>query len=288
MLSLTDINSSQDEMQYISRMRNAFTFQTASNRYYKFLHFYKFQHFILCSLHRKSILETCLRHSLSKVIKSFVLVHNYSPFLQWTLISIDNDGFPEEGNPSQRQELIQRNDEYDQMERYLTANFGNALQCSADNGWSNWNLLQRQLLRNTRLSDLQINNADFLNSMHTSGWRRVFVDNFIDFNCTDTDIAAYVKGQTKERRSLHVFKEIFKRERGEAFNPFKILEFIASPYYYILPHHREDSHAPMNNVMENSMLGVLNDPAEDIELFCFESQLRIARKNIAHLVEIIH
>ncbi|GFW61686.1 uncharacterized protein TNCV_3706211 [Trichonephila clavipes] len=130
---------------------------------------------------------------LSEAIKSFVLVHNYSPLIQWTLISIENDGFPEERDPGQRQELFQRNDEYDHTERYLTANFGNALQLSADSGWNRWNLQQRHLLRDTRLSDLQINNADFLNSVHASGWRRVFKDNLIDFSCTDTDIAGYVK-----------------------------------------------------------------------------------------------
>ncbi|GFU98148.1 uncharacterized protein TNCV_3399441 [Trichonephila clavipes] len=179
----------------------------------------------------------CLRHSFYKILKSHVLVSNYSPFQQWPLIDIDNDGFPKEHNPGQRPEIIQRNDKYDQTERYLIANFGNARILSADMGWNDWNFLQRQLLRCTRLSDLQINNVDFLNSVHTSGWRRVFVDNLIDFSCTDSSTAAYVREQKERSKLVHVFKEIFRRERGETINHFRILEFVASPYYYVLPHH---------------------------------------------------
>ncbi|GFW61684.1 uncharacterized protein TNCV_3706191 [Trichonephila clavipes] len=194
----------------------------------------------------------CLRHSFYKILKSHVLVSNYSPFQQWPLIDIDNDGFPKEHNPGQRPEIIQRNDEYDQTERYLIANFGNARILSAD-------------------------------MVHTSGWRRVFVDNLIDFSCTDSSTAAYVREQKKRSKLVHVFKEIFRRERGETINHFRILEFIASPYYYVLPHHSEARHDGTNNISDSSLKSVSGDlPAQKVMIY-FESQLRIAKKNTARL-----
>ncbi|GFY48799.1 uncharacterized protein TNIN_164871 [Trichonephila inaurata madagascariensis] len=276
-VSLTEINCSQHEISYITRMRNAIKFQNARSKEYEYFNF-TFRHIILCLSTPTATLETCLRHSFYKILKSHVLVHNYTPFQQWTLISIDNDGFPEEHNPGQQQELIQRKDEYDQAERYLIANFRNARQLSADSEWIHWNLLQRQLLRDTRLSDLQINNVDILNSVHTSGWRRMFADNFIDFSCTDSSTAAYVREQTEESRPIHVFKEISKRERGETINHLRILEFIASPYYYVLPHHCEVRHDGIKNISDNSQTSVQDDPPAEKEMFYFESQLRIAKK----------
>ncbi|GFR02448.1 uncharacterized protein TNCT_462591 [Trichonephila clavata] len=275
-VSLLEINCSQDEMSYITRMRNAIKFQTANREDYQYLNF-NFVHLVVCPSSTTAKLETCLRHSFCKVMKSLVLVHNYTPFLQWTLIAIDNDGFPGERNLGQLQELIQRNDEYEQTELYLIANFGKAHRFSTDSGWICWNLLQRQLLRNTALSDLQIINVDILRSMHTSGWRRVFAENFIDFSCADTDIAAYLREQT-ECRPIHVFKEISKREMGETFNNFRILESIASPYYFTLPHRSTTTRNEMNNISDDSSINVPDDPPTEKEVFLFESKLRIARK----------
>ncbi|GFY41227.1 uncharacterized protein TNIN_438421 [Trichonephila inaurata madagascariensis] len=225
-------------------------------------------------------METCFRCTLSKIMKYHVLVHNYAPFRGWPLINIDNDGFPEEPNPEQ--ELILPDDKHEHTELYLTANLENARKLSDYKPWTHpWNLLQRQLLRDARLGTLQINNTDFSNSMYTSAWRRVFADNFIDFSCTDTDIAAYIREQKEESRPIHVFKEISKREMGGTFDHFRVLESIASPYYYVLPHHREPNLDEMRDIVTNWMLRSLDDPPHENVISRFESRFRIARRNMA-------
>ncbi|GFR02454.1 uncharacterized protein TNCT_462631 [Trichonephila clavata] len=227
---------------------------------------------------RKSALEMCLRHSITEVMKYNILMHSYTPFLQWPFINIVNNDFTEL-NRGQRQ--------YEPNERNLIANFENERHFSFDNGWNHWNLLQRRLITNTRLCNLHVNNANFLNSIYSLPWRRVFADNFIDFSCTDSDIASYVE-HTERIKPVHVFKEITKREMGETFNLFRILESIASPYYYILPHHREGSYDRMNNIIENWRLRYPSNPYPGDDIFCFESRIRIARKNVAHFEEIVH
>ncbi|GFS33356.1 uncharacterized protein TNIN_353191 [Trichonephila inaurata madagascariensis] len=209
-------------------------------------------------------------------MKYNVFMHNYTPFQQWTLINIDKNGFLEELNLGQRQFLIQQNDEYEPEERYLTS-FENGRHFSFDNGWSHWKLLQSHLSRNTRLNNLHLNIANFLNSVHSPAWRRVFADNFIDFSCTDSNIGAFLEEQMEVCRPVHVLKEITKRERGEIFNPFRILESIASPYYYVLPHHREGSYDRMNDIIESWRLRDSSNPYPGDDIFCFESMCRIAR-----------
>ncbi|GFY64917.1 uncharacterized protein TNIN_215911 [Trichonephila inaurata madagascariensis] len=266
MVSLPEISCSQDEMDYITRMRNAFKFRTASSKDYSFLNS-SFQHLILCSSRRKPVLETCLRHTLSKVMKSHVLQQDYTPFSQRTLINIGEDWFPTEGNLGQPIRFIQGDDEHEETGSFLIASLKFQWKFSLDTGWSHWNIPQSQFLMDTILCNLQDNNAEGLNSMHASGWRRVFADNFIDFNCTDSGIASYIKEQTEVSRPVHVFKKIFKREKGETFNPFRILESIASPYYYVLPQHGEESVA-IGLALRNR--GIIPVPCD--ELFCFESR----------------
>ncbi|GFS47779.1 uncharacterized protein TNCV_3597931 [Trichonephila clavipes] len=276
MVSLTEISCSQEEMQYITRLRNAFKFRTGSRKDCRFLNS-TFRHIVLCSLERIPELETCLRHTLSKVMNSHVLLRNYTPFTQWTLINIGENRFLTEGNPSQPVGFIQR-DEFEKTSFYLIASLGFQRRFSFDTKWRHWNILQTQPSGDTTLISLQLKTKS-LNSMHTSGWRRLFADNFIDFSCTDSDIAFYVKEQTEASKPVHVFKEIIKRERGEAFYPFRILESIASPYYYVLPRHGEGPHDLTRNIISNcwSLRNSDNPPPWD-ELFCFESESKIARK----------
>ncbi|GFT76132.1 uncharacterized protein NPIL_24931 [Nephila pilipes] len=91
-LTLRKINSSPNEMAYITRMRNAIKFQIASeedcNCFKK-----PFKHLILYKWNEITELKICLDHALSKVVKSYVLLHNSEPFHQWRTITIDNDGF---------------------------------------------------------------------------------------------------------------------------------------------------------------------------------------------------
>ncbi|GFY53374.1 uncharacterized protein TNIN_112631 [Trichonephila inaurata madagascariensis] len=288
MVSLTEISSSQEEMQYITRSRNALKFRTASRKDYRFLNS-TFRHIVLCSLERIPELETCLRHTLSKVMNSHVLLHNYTPLAQWTLINIGENRFLTEGNPYQQVGFIQRDDEYENTNFYLIASLGFQRRFSFNTKWRRWNILQSQFSKDTTLSSLQVKNAKSLNSMHTSGWRRLFADNFIDFSCTDSDIASYVKEQAEASRPVHVFKKIIKRERGETFNPFRILESIASPYYYVLPQHGEGPHDLTRSIISDCWLlrNSGNPPPWD-ELFCFESEAKIVRKKITRLNEDIH
>ncbi|GFW61690.1 hypothetical protein TNCV_3706251 [Trichonephila clavipes] len=116
--------------------------------------------------------------------------------------------------------------------------------------------------------------------MHTSAWRRVFADNLIDFNCTDSHFAAYVRGQ-KEERPIHLFKEISKREMGGTFDHFRVLESLASPYDYVLPHHREPNFDEMHYIATNWLLRSSDDLPPENGVFRFESRFRIARRNMA-------
>ncbi|GFX94804.1 transposable element Tcb1 transposase [Trichonephila clavipes] len=166
MVSLTEINRSQDEMKYITRMRNAFEFRTASSKDYSFLNS-SFQHIILCSSRRKHVLETCLRHTLSKVVNSHVLLHNYAPFAQLTLIN-GEDQFQIEGNLGQPITFVQQDDDYKKTGSFLIASLKFQPKFSFDIGWSHWNTLQIQFLMVTELSSLQENNAEDLKSMHAS------------------------------------------------------------------------------------------------------------------------
>ncbi|GFR02450.1 uncharacterized protein TNCT_462601 [Trichonephila clavata] len=270
MVYLKEIGCSQDEMRYITRMRNVFKFRTESIKDYRFLNS-PFRHIILCSLERIPEMEACFRPIFTKVMNSRVLLYNYTPFAQWTLKNIGEDRFPAEDNIGQPIRFIQRDDEHEQTESCWIASLGFQRRYSFLTGWSHWNILQSQLLRDTTLSSRQVNNAEVLNS--TSGWRRLFADNFINFSCTDSDIASYIREQTKVRRPVNVFKEIIERERGETFNPFRILESIASPYYYVLPQHGEAPHVlTINIIAVGRALRNRGNPLPWDELFCFESR----------------
>ncbi|GFR02452.1 uncharacterized protein TNCT_462621 [Trichonephila clavata] len=290
MVSLTEIGCSQDEMRYITRMRNVFKFRMESNKDYIFLN-YPFRHIILCPLKRIPAMEACFRHTLFKVMNSLILLHNYTPFAQRMLVNIGEDRFPAEGNlgqPISFGEMMNMREKRE-SESNLIATLGFQWRFTFETRWCHWNILQSQLLRDTRLSGQLANNAKILNSMHTSGWRQLFADNFINFSCTDSDIASYIREQTELSRPVNVFKEIIERERGETFNPFRILESIASPYYYVLPQHGEGPHDLTRNIIACwwSLRNRGNPPPWD-ELFCFESEAKIARKKITCLEEVIY
>ncbi|GFY48800.1 uncharacterized protein TNIN_164881 [Trichonephila inaurata madagascariensis] len=242
-LTLTKINNSQDEMSYITRMRNAIKFQIENTEDYKYLKYYDFQHIILCPLTRRFELELCLRHthtqSLLKVVKFQVLMHNYTPFLQWPTIIIDHDHFPEQQNPDKKEKCIRSVDTYEKSKRYLVTIFKNPRRYYFVNSWCVWNLLKSHIFMNTRLDNRQINSEEYLNSIQTSIWRRVYANNYTYFCSSDTNIAVYVKEQMQRTISDYVLNEIIKRQRGECFNQFGVLENLAGPYYYVLPHQVE-------------------------------------------------
>lgn len=231
----------------------------------------------------KSQLEACLRQALSKVAKCHVLLRDDSSFRPWTTINIDSDGLPDDHYPEQ--ERIQRVGEYDQMKHYLVAYFRNSLGYSFSNAWKPWNLLHKQFLKDNLVCDsLLCNNEDYFNSIHQSIWRRVYANNYSYFCSSDTKIAAYVKEQMKISQPIHVFKEIMKRENGETFNQFGILETLASPYYYVLPHQYEIYDDEIKRFILHCLtFKVIDESYAGKEMLCFNSKLSIARKYTARL-----
>ncbi|GFS67487.1 uncharacterized protein NPIL_154141 [Nephila pilipes] len=277
LLTLRKIYSSQEEMLYITRMRNIIQFQFEIEEDYEKLNDYPFQHDIACVLTERSKLEICLRYALSNVVKSHVLVHNYTPFRQWRTINFDNDIFQEGQNRDEpREEICKVTYEYATEERFLMPGFKTFLRFSFFKGWRLWNLLWR-LFSATQLNNLQINKSvDYLNSMQKSTWRRVYANNNTYFSTSEADIAAYVKEQSQGKRQVNVFNGIIKRERGEFFNHFRVLETIASPYYYVLPHQNEEEYSQIDDTIDICLKYSIQ--FEPWELFRFESGLDLAVK----------
>ncbi|GFS87213.1 uncharacterized protein NPIL_597831 [Nephila pilipes] len=173
LLTLGDINSSQEEMSYITRMRNVIKFQIEKSDDYEHLRDASLKHKIICLISISFTLETCLSYTLVNVVKSHVLVHNIKPFRQ--------------------------------------------------------------------------------------------------------DIAAYIKEKTNSNKSVNVFKKIMKRELGDSISEYKVLESIASPYYYELPHQNEEEYATFRAENDwclgrNSLLYVV---------YSFECGLEKAMKHLA-------
>ncbi|GFV56773.1 uncharacterized protein TNCV_153151 [Trichonephila clavipes] len=228
LLTLSDINDSQKEMSYITRMRNVIEYQIASSEDYDYLKL-SFRHSIFYPLTRSLELERCLIYALSKVAESPVLVHNYKPFREWPTIQVEHNGFSEK-------QIIQRIDEHEQTEDfyyYLVPDYRNKWGSPFVTAWHH--LYSMQFVENW-LDKLQFKNIDCFSSMRKSIWRRVYGNNCSYFCSSNINIAAFLKEQIQSKRPIHVFNAIMKREKGEFFNLFGILESIASPYYYVLPH----------------------------------------------------
>ncbi|GFS67489.1 uncharacterized protein NPIL_154151 [Nephila pilipes] len=268
-------------MSYITRMRNTIKFQIEMDEgEYEKLENYPFQHDIVCSFTKRKKLEICLRHALSNVTKSHYLVHNCTPFREWRTINFDNYGFQGGQNRVQRQEVFRVNDDSEPEERFLVAGFQNPLWYSFSFGWSLWNLL-RTPFSHTQLNNLQINKSvDYLNLLQNSTWRRVYADNNTYFSFSDAAIAAYVKEQSQRKIPVNVFDEIMKRERGEFFNQFRVLESIALFYYYVLPYQNEGRYNQIIHII-NFYLTFLqfSDHCSRHAIFRFKSGLNIARRN---------
>ncbi|GFY41234.1 uncharacterized protein TNIN_438491 [Trichonephila inaurata madagascariensis] len=233
LLTLREINGSQEEMLYITRMRNVIEFQIERSEDYDYLK-QSFKHSILVPLTSSLELENCLIYALSKVSEFAVLVHNYTPFRQWPTIHIDHDSVS--GDDSDNSEDIFRSiDENDQVDYYLvpylTLEDGSFLDDSHPS--------DSKRFAEDWLANLQFKNIDCFNSMHKSIWRRLYANNCTYFCSSYIDIAAFLKEQIQTNTPIGAFNEIIKRERGENFNQFGILDTIASPYYYVLPHQSE-------------------------------------------------
>ncbi|GFS77099.1 uncharacterized protein NPIL_85651 [Nephila pilipes] len=282
LLTLGDINSSQEEMSYITRMRNVIKFQIETSDDYKRLSDdYKrlsdatFKHRILCLNSMTLTLTTCLNYTLSNVVKSHVLVHNFIPFLRWRAIIIDDDGFRPGLNPFQRREQITWRTGNLSTDRFLVTSFS-AYTLTEFVTWFSFSLTHSQILTLDTLDNIKRDfPAIIVNSKHHI-WRRVYGDNYTLFSCSEYDITSYVKEQMHRNKLVNVFETIMKREFSGPFNLFKILESIASPYYYELPHQNQEEYDAFE--VENDWCCRRN--GSNYVIISFACELKKAAKNI--------
>ncbi|GFY48801.1 uncharacterized protein TNIN_164891 [Trichonephila inaurata madagascariensis] len=276
LLTLAKIRDSENEMVYITKMRNIIKNQVGSRHQYQYLRITSFEHVLVAPLERERQLETCLRYALSKVVKSNVLLENYRRFRGWRIIRTNRDGIPTHSpNPG---DLVRRERN---VELHLVTTFKHARRHSFDDDtWSISDLLQRQLWTNNRLHSFQLRNQeDYSSAWNNSIWRRVYANNYSYFYSSDADMTAYVMEQTRRTSPIRVLNEISMRERVGSFNQLGILEDFASPYYYVLPHQIERNNCKISREIQK----VLNSETstafrEDDNLFFFKSRLNVAKK----------
>ncbi|GFT10393.1 uncharacterized protein NPIL_204751, partial [Nephila pilipes] len=269
LLTLESINSSQEEMSYITGMRNIIEFQIGTSEDYEHFRVNVFTQRILCLKSIGPTLEICLSHTLSSVVKSHILVHNFIPFRQWSIICIDDDGFEVGLIPVQRRGWRTRGASTD---RFLVATFDDCA-CFISVG-GGYDCMNEQILTSNTLDSIEIRvPALNVNSVHHT-WRRLYGNNNTLFSCSETDIAAYVKEQTDKTKPVKIFKKIMKREEGESFNQFKVLESIALPYYFELPHQNEQEYS----LFTANHSWCSSNPLYVIIIF--QNRLNIAMKNL--------
>ncbi|GFY62633.1 uncharacterized protein TNIN_105901 [Trichonephila inaurata madagascariensis] len=278
LLTLESINNSEDEMIYITKMRNVMESQNENEEHNEYLRGNAFIQTILCLVRNRSILEICLSHTLTKVVESHVLVHKDIPFRHWRTINIDNDGFPEYQNSVQNgRRIASRVDNYAAAEQFLVATFINSHRYYLFEGWFNWFIYPLNLFTHETLDSIQINDPlVIVNSSHHT-WRRVYEDNWTLFSCAQDDIDAYVKEQTHGQRHANVFKQLMSRAMGESFNQFSLLKSLASPYYYELPHQDEQEY----ETFTTDPNWCSNRCSTPYMIFSFESSLNLVIKNTA-------
>ncbi|GFQ98606.1 uncharacterized protein TNCT_196591 [Trichonephila clavata] len=245
LLTLEEINNSDEELEYIASMRYVIKFQIATNDIYEYFKRIQFFSELVCHRRQRQLLEVCLAYALTKVVKSHVIVHNLEPFRQWDVINIDVDGFPEGQNPVIWRENIDSKvlEHIEKETSFLVTAFYNSDSLDFSHDFSEYNSYGIRLFRGIHLEELQVSDEGYWNSLHKSTWRRVYTHNLSLFSCMEKDIAAYVKEQTKVNKPMNVFKQIINREWGERFDKFEVLKAIASPYYFVLPHQNKREYA---------------------------------------------
>ncbi|GFY72667.1 uncharacterized protein TNIN_366431 [Trichonephila inaurata madagascariensis] len=245
LLTLEEIIDSDDELEYIAIMRSLIECQLEYEDTYECLGEREFFHELVCHGRQRLLLEVCLAHALTKVVKSHFVIHNLEPFRKWDVINIDVDGFPEGQNPViWRENVDSKLLEHIQNETlFLVTTFYNSDRLDFLGGFSKYEHYYRRLFTGIHLDELQVSDVGYWDALHKSTWRRVFNNSLSLFSCMDKDIAAYIKEQMKISKPMNVFKQILHREWGEPFDPFEVLKVIASPYYFVLPHQNKREHA---------------------------------------------
>ncbi|GFQ97121.1 uncharacterized protein TNCT_545021 [Trichonephila clavata] len=75
-------------------------------------------------------------------------------------------------------------------------------------------------------------------------WHRMFDDEAYLFSANLKYITSFVRDMQKlsKLKRVNVFEQIWKRERGETFNELMVLDSIVSPYYYLLPYQNKSEY----------------------------------------------
>ncbi|GFQ78326.1 uncharacterized protein TNCT_241701 [Trichonephila clavata] len=284
LLTLEEMNNSQKEMSYITRMRNVIKFQIASNEDYEYFQNTRFYSGIFCRWKNMLTFKDCLSHALTQIVKSHVVVHNLEPFRKWDIIKIDGECFTERQHPVIRRGNVHtRAVEYMGRNLFLVAAFSKLLRLDFMDNRSIYHVSERTLFTGTHLDDMQNNDRDYLDLMHKSTWRRVYDMNFYLFSCVDKDIEAYVREQKKISKPVNVFKRIVNRESGEHFDQFRVLKSIALPYYYVFPHQNEREYNEFKSF--DDWLDTRN--SFQYIYFSFESSLIIGAKTLNVMSEML-
>ncbi|GFU24765.1 uncharacterized protein NPIL_308491 [Nephila pilipes] len=270
-LTLRKINSSPNEMAYITRMRNAIKFQIASE---EDCNCFKnpFTHMILYKRNEIIELKICLDHALSKAVKSHVLLHNSEPFHQWRTIIIDNDGFFQIRSEDQRiAEISKKTAENKSVDRFLVPNFRLEYGIVLEDRWPILRSGERPFLEDAFLHNFRlicIANHHYLPLEFT--WRRVYSNDGPLILFDKVYVATYLDDQSRNNRFVNVFKQIANREINEKFfNQFEILRAIASPYYFVLPY---------QDLQQFIHIGIRPFNHHKYGVFSFQSRLDVAMK----------
>ncbi|GFT11717.1 uncharacterized protein NPIL_439931 [Nephila pilipes] len=275
-LTLRKINNSQNEMAYITRMRNAISFQIASSEDYKYFKKH-FNHLILLKIEEITELLICVDHALTKIVKSHVLLHNSEHLLQWKTITIDKEGFSQNRNEDQRiAEISKRIAENESVDLFLVTNFKKRFNCTLPERWPTLQSGERPIFADDILSAFRLTCiADHHYLPLESTWSRVYYNNGYFFLFEKVYVAAYLDDQIQKNRSASVFKQIVNRERSEkTFNQFEILKAIASPYYFVLPYQDGQKLAQIRREAH----GIHERLRQGYVLFFFQSRLDVAMK----------
>ncbi|GFQ89353.1 uncharacterized protein TNCT_480901 [Trichonephila clavata] len=195
-----------------------------------------------------------------------MLVHNYEPFREWNIITIDNDGHPQTLDDEEQRAESVRNIETIPMDRFLVVTNGL--------GEDYFYLHYKDTLSNIEPSVYEeFCNNKFFDVTREYTFRRVFDANYTFFFCEAEDFYLYVKEQKQKSRPVNVFKKILEREIGIYFNQKLLLMTVASPYYYILHYQDEKVYAEYRRYRRS--YGV---KCTDFHKFQFICQLDIAEK----------
>ncbi|GFY69671.1 uncharacterized protein TNIN_42851 [Trichonephila inaurata madagascariensis] len=178
-LNMSKISNSQDEMSYITKMRNLKLFQQSNSEEFQYLDKKFYQEFVM---HKRSLplFRMCYSHAFFQVAKSHVLVHNYEPFRHWDMIVIDNDGHPKTENGYVLMTKPSKNIEAIPKDRFLVAD--NVLATPSVPYW-NFYPYYKGVITDMQSNIFEQFYAESFFLRHETTWRRVYDANRTFFFC---------------------------------------------------------------------------------------------------------